>query len=287
MRTNCRSVVSMAAFAAVVVGGVGAGVAMAAPTGNPAADGWISGGNAMANGSYIRGAGLWSFEMYASNMTLAPGSALLNTVGGSTWNPGDEVIGLGGVFTAAPSAPDNGWGPFSSYTGATNTNTTSSLRMLGKFGSDPAAWSASTLVPGNGNGNGSHSGGFGGLGSVLLANSAADLGSFASGSLRLPSVAQIYTGASAININPAVGRMMYIYDSSTLVSSWQLFLNVSLLDSLYGGTYADLPAWGDRHSISLQRGTNSTLLQDSMMIPAPGAAVMLGLFGLSAARRRR
>lgn len=286
MRTTfSRSVVSMGAVALVAL--VGGASALASPTGNPAADGWISGGNALANGSYIRGAGLWSFEMYASNTTLAPGSALLTTVGSSTWNVGDQVLGLGGVFVAAPSAPDNGWGPFSSYTGATNTNTTSSLRMLGKWGTDPSSWSASTFVPGNGNGNGSHSGGFGGLGSVLLANSAADLGSFASGSLRLPSVAQIYTGSSAINIDPSVGRMMYIYDSSTTVSSWQLFLNVSLLDSLYGSTYSDLPAWGDRHAISLQRGTNSTLLQDSMMIPAPGAAVMLGLFGLSAARRRR
>lgn len=286
MRTNCRSVVSMAAFAAMV-GGVGAGVAMASPTGDPAADGWISGGNALANGSYIRGAGLWSYDMYASNLTLSSGSALLNTVGGSTWSVGDQVIGLGGVFVAAPSAPGSGWGPFSSYTGATNTNTTASLRMLGKFGSDPSAWSASTFVPGNGNGNGSHSGGFGGLGSVLLANTAADVGSVTSGTLRLPSISQIYTGSSAINIDPSVGRMMYIYDSSTLVTSWQLFLNVSLLDSLYGGTYADLPAWGDRHSISLQRGTNATLLQDSMMVPAPGAAVMLGVFGLAAARRRR
>lgn len=265
-------------------------------SGNPSADGWVYGGNSMENGVYVRGGGIFSYGVYQQNIVLSAGSNLLSTVSGSTWSIGDQVIGLGGVFVTSPTAPAAGWGPGSSYstsqsTGAggsasVNGNVTSSLRMVGKFGTDANAWGASSLAPGGGNGLGSTSAGHGGIGAITLGNSVGDITGTASGLLRLPSVAEIYTGSGTVSISNTVGRMVYNYGSGGIVTSWELFLNVTLVQTLYGGSYADLPAFGDANIVTTQRSTNATLFHDAV-VPTPGAAAILGLGGLAAARRRR
>lgn len=261
-------------------------------TGNPFADGFGYGGHSMANGNYIRGGGLFSYNLYSAGFNLTSGSNLLTPVGSSTWNVGDQIIAVGGVFNAAPSESANGWSS-GTYTPANvgdtvNSNITSSLRMVSKFGSSPTSWGASTVLPGSGNGLGSDSAGHGGLGSIVIGNTAADVTSVASGTLRLGTVAQLYDGTSSVAISSSVGRMIYIYDTAGNVSSWQTFLNVTLTNALYSGTYADLPNFGDRVNVATQRGTSSSRFHDALVVvPTPGSAALLGMAGLMAARRRR
>jgi hypothetical protein len=268
----------------------------------------------MARETYIRGGGIFSYTTYGQRFSVPAGSPLLSTGQGTfNWNAGDEVIGLGGVFITAPTAESNGWGPASAYStsqstggggsAAINGNITSSLRMVAKFGTSPdpyssgppasGSWLASTLVPGGGNGLGSDSAGHGGLGSVILANTAADLTGTPSGTIRNPSVAQMFNGVSAVAIDPRVGRMVYIYDGSNTTRSWQVLLNVSVLNANYfgqllgGQSITDTPQWGDRGNVAVQRGTNSVLIHDALFVPAPGAASLLALAGLASVRRRR
>lgn len=267
-------------------------------TGNPFADGWSAGGNSMSNGVYIRGGGLFSYEVYATSFQIQAGSNLLTTVGGSTWSQGDQVVGIGGVFTSSPSAEDNGWGSGSSYNtsqataggGSTsiNGNISTSLRMVGKFGSSSTAWSPSTIAPGLGNGEGSSSSGHGGVGSVLYGTSVGEVANFTNGVLRLPSVGEIYDGTNSVSLDAKYGRI--VLQKGSLVTSWQVMLNITLLDADFGATYSDLVGVGDRHNVSVQRSTNSRLFQDALVadpVPEPATMTILGLGALAALRKRK
>jgi len=285
----------MAAFATI---------ASANPTGNPGLDGWQAGGNSMANGTYIRGAGNFGYTTYISEFTVAAGHNF-NSIGTMAWNVGDQVIGIGGVIDHnTPIASLNGWS--GSYTGvATNANLQSASsggRMVSKFGASASAWSASTIKPGSGNGLGSDSSGHGGTGSVLIANSNGDFPSTASGTLRLPSVFRIYDGASSINLDAAsgieVGRLIYNWSVDgagfNVIDSWQALLNVTLLNSLNGtaalggNTFADLPTFGDRHNIAMQRGSGDVTdaLIQANPVPEPATMVALGIGAAAVIRRR-
>lgn len=274
-------------------------------TGNPAADGWTAGGNSMANGTYIRGGGIFSYTTYGTNFVVAPGSNLISSAGTFSWNAGDRILALGGVFVTAPTAEDNGWGPGSSYSTSQSTggggsssingNITTSMRMIGKFGNSPVAytgpgmgsWTASTIAPGGGDGLGSDSAGHGGIGSVVIGNSVGDIGSVTSGTPRLPTVAQIYNGAGTTPVDVRVGRMVYVHASS-IVSSWEMLINLDVLAANYGGTFSDLPQVGDRGNVAVQRSTNAVVFHDALVtVPAPGAAGAIALGGVLAMRRRR
>jgi len=282
--------------------------AHANPTGNPGADGWQAGGNSMSNGTYIRGAGNYGFTTYVTEMTLAAGHQF-NAVGSQQWNVGDQVIGIGGVIDFnTPIASANGWGAGSSYTGsATNVNLQSSssgTRMVSKFGTTASAWGPSTVAPSAGNGLGSASSGHGGNGAVTIANSDGDFPGTPSGTLRLPSVMEIYNGTSSINLSSSAGveagRLVYnwsVINSFNIITSWEAFINVTMLNAMNGtaslnnNSFADLPMFGDRHNIAIQRGTSSTLFTDALVqanpIPEPTTMAALGLGAAAVLRRRR
>lgn len=257
----------------------------AAQTGNPVADGWLySGGNSAANGTYIQGAARMNYTPYATTFTLTAGSPLLSGTAGFQWNVGDTILGIGGVFTVtAPTAAANGWPSYSMT--MDNADRTSSMRIVAKFGTSPTSFGPSTVAPGSGNGASSFSGGAGGAGSILINNTVGTLIGTPSGQVRLPDQAQIYTGSGVANIDVNYGRLVYVHDGS-VASSWEALINLTLLNANIGMLYGDLPQYGDRHDVALQRSTNASV--DALVVPAPGAAAAVGmaLVGTLARRRR-
>lgn len=291
----------LAAWGAIVAATLVSSLASAQTiTGNPFADGWTAGGNSMANGVYIRGGGLFSYQTYVQSFAIQAGSNLLATTSGSTWSVGDTVIGIGGVFESGPTAEDNGWGAGSAYDtsqavaggGSTsiNGNISTSLRLVSKFGSTATSWSPSTIAPGLGNGAGSDSSGDGGVGSVLLATTVGEIASYTNGVARLASVAQIHQGPTSIALDAKYGRIFLQKNSSNIVSSWAAILNSTLLEADLGHLYADLPGVGDRHNIAVQRSTNSRLFNDALIadpVPEPATMTVLGMAALAAWRKRQ
>jgi hypothetical protein len=129
---------------ALVALGLLSASALAAPvTGSPAADGWLVQGNSLQDGTYIRGTGGWSFDLYSNASTLGASDALV----GGNWQIGDLVVGLGGEMTGQYIYWPN---------------------IVAKFGSSSATFSPSTVASPNGNGNGSFSSGMAGLGGVQV-----------------------------------------------------------------------------------------------------------------------
>ncbi|HZW06843.1 MAG TPA: hypothetical protein VFF65_06940 [Phycisphaerales bacterium] len=260
-----------------------AGVALG-QTGNPIADGWLyAGGNSHENGTYVQGAARMNYGTYATTFTLGAGSPLLSSTAGFQWNIGDTILGIGGVFTVtAPTAAANGWGSYSST--VDNADRTGSMRIVAKFGTSPTSFGPSTVAPMAGNGASSFSGGAGGAGSILINNTVGTLLGTPSGQVRLPDQAQIYTGSGVVNIDVNYGRLVYVHNG-TVASSFEALINLTLLQSNIGMAYGDLPQYGDRHDVALQRSTNASV--DALVLPSPGAAAALGLGAVAGLRRRR
>jgi len=251
--------------------------------------GWTSGGNSLALGNYVRGNGLFDYEMYTTAFSLSGGSPLL----GTGWQAGDSVLAIGGLINQA----------------ALNENLSQSVRLVAKFGTDANAFSASTFVPTGGNGNGSFSGGAGGDGAILIGtdgptNGPGHLNPTTTGTNTsifvgpgAPGPGVVYTmpisqrydsGSVDTSITTDIGKFVFLFDSGNVLSSWQIFLNRSLLaDVLPAGE--EVPDLGHRAIMTLQRSTSSTLFTDSLItvVPTPSSAALLGLAGLAAARRRR
>lgn len=252
-------------------------------TGNPFADGWTKGGHSFQNGTFIRGDGLFSYDTYAHTFTVQAGSNLEISDGATSWLAGDKIIGIGGIFVTPPSAIDNGWASYSSN--SYNTNLTTSLRMVSKFGTSPTAWSASTTAPAGGNGANSFSGGAGGVGAYLMGNDPYDVVGIAGGTLSLATTSQIYTGSGTVNVSNRVSRYIFQETSADIVTSWQSLLNVSLLERQVGFVYGDLPQFGDRHNVAVQRGTGVT--HDALApVPEPATMTVLALGALAVLRRK-
>ena len=286
------------AFAAVVTLGLCAAAgtpALAAElSGNPFADGWAATGKtSLDNGTYIRGAGNFAFDLYATSYALDPASSLIASTAadlGFEWLPGDQILGMGGIVVPGEPAANYGWGNVSGD--AINTvNLTTSVRIVSKFGTSPASWSASSVAPNAGNGQGSSSAGHGGVGAILLGTTVGDINATNEGTYYLPTSATQYRLIET-NVNAKAGRIMFDLDGGGLLGSWQSILNVSLLQrnvAAYSFTGADYPQAGDRGNQALQRSMNTTLLTDALVtVPEPGSALaMLALAAAAALRRAR
>ena len=108
-------------------------------TGNPLSDGWVDHGDSLAAGTFIRETASWNFDVFSAAFTLSAGNALVN---GTTWQVGDQILGMGGVLNGAqPILP----------------------RLVAKFGTTAATFKPSTtaapdLPPATYNNNGTVSG---------------------------------------------------------------------------------------------------------------------------------
>lgn len=278
--------------------------ALATPiTGNPAADGWTSFGNSLQKGVYVRGEANYGFNTYSTSMTIASGSVLDITDGSYSWRVGDTVLGVGGEF-ASITAGAAGWGGFSGNAVNSLLPAVYGPKLLAKFGTSASTFSASTLAPGAGNGLGSN-GTNGGSGAVQVRASdsypdhydPAYLRSWHddSGALLPPAKSSHIerVGTSAPDLR--VARLIWLWDPITSgPGSWEILLNVSLLDRTQPVAAGWTPAIGDKAILSVQNvnAFYTDGLVTTTAIPEPGTIVLLvtgaiGLLAYAWRRRRR
>ncbi|TVR70029.1 MAG: hypothetical protein EA415_13440, partial [Sphaerobacteraceae bacterium] len=226
---------------------------MQEPTGNPQADGWVSGGNSLDSDVFVTGTGAFAYEIYTTAFTLEAGSSLL----GDGWNTGDQVVGLGGFI----DPEDN------------NPNLTHSVRIVSKFSSGYDSWSApgtgsfsgaggdgalllATRAPLSPSGNTEHLNPFAGYGSSRVATE------LVPGEIHEIPLLQRRVSGSTVQPGTEAGKFIYLSngpdfvdtssgESAPLLSSWQVFVNVSMLDD----EVAPIPEEGHNAVQSLQRST--------------------------------
>ena len=267
-------------------------------TGSPASDGWTSMGHSLASGIYTRGNANYGYNIYSAALTVNAGSNLEIADGSFSWLVGDTVLGVGGSF-ADITAAAAGWGAFSGNSVNSQMGQANGPKLIAKFGTADATWSASGIAPGSGNGSGST--GDGGSGTVfvrssgwfhatdpLLSQDTDTTWSANSGQLMELDKANHISRVGTSAPDTRVARIIWEYDAvSQKPSSWQILLNVSLLDRVTVGFAGLTPAPGDLTIVSVQ--DRDSAFTDSVIrtVPAPGAAALLALAGLVGVRRRR
>lgn len=274
----CRAVgVLLLAFAAF-----SSSAGAASVTGDPAADGWLYQGNSLAAGTYIRGTGGWSFDVYSNAFILSP----LDSLVGGNWQSGDQIVGLGAKTTGQYIYSPN---------------------LVAKFGSSTATFSPSTVPAPNGDGNGSFSSGMAGLGGVqvdynyefsgtVLRSDQAPL----SGQLIKPDNVLYDDGSplfSLVSRNQDFARVVALFnrvDGADILESFEIILNLSYLgDSTRLGIAGPggIPALNGKSDLAVQRFANeytdAYLLTSPAPVPVPPALWLFAsaLAGLRLARR--
>jgi hypothetical protein len=254
-------------------------------TGSPVADGWTSDGVSTNSGTYIRGAvdpgnlasDDFTFNVYSTTFTLS--SAL------GPFNSGDVLLGLGGV---------------------NNSGFILGPRIVAKFGSSGANFSASTIAtPGNGNGSFPTNSGMGGVevafwyqfsGNVLSPSSQ-------NGGIEYPNTATnaqdlvLYnvnnTGTTSnLNAYAAVIALFTLSGGKDVLTSWEAVVDVTAL----AASFSQVPVSGGLADMALQEtyagspaGFTDALIPAVIPEPSTYSLVLLSVaaFGWAIARRRQ
>lgn len=284
------------ALGAAVVLGLGITAVQGADvSGDPSVDaGWTYYGHSLQQGTYVTGVANFAFDAYGAGFTIAAGSNLEIADGVNSWVAGDTVLGVGGVFRTITNE-EAGW----TIGGAQNLYLDSTgPKLQAKFGTSAATWQTSTVAPTSGNGSSSSSAGGG---RVQVRTS----GFFQTGTPHSgqdePWTLDGNSGQLLIldkddhiewsnTVDKRVARMIWIYDADQAhVVSWQLLLNVSLLERVAPAEFTGLlPGIGDLAIMTVQSGSGSPYTDALVsVVPEPASLGLLGLGALGLMRRRR
>jgi len=233
-------------------------------TGNPSTDGWQGYGNSLDSGTYIRGSGGFSFQVYSDTLTLTSTNSPLYE--DTFWNTNDTILCLGGVTTGQYIYEP---------------------RLVAKFGSSGANFSASTVASTNGNGNGSFSGGNAGVGGVQVDyeyefkdSPTNQLASGQVGLINNPDDLLYYTPQGSTNFGisayAAVDADFTLVGGADVLESFEVFLDITQLQQ--DGEFTNgLPVAHGLSDMALQQ--NQDIYTDALVneVPEPSALALTGL----------
>lgn len=219
---------------------------------------------------------------------------------------GDTVVAVGGHFRSITDG-EAGW----SITGTAinsllpTTSPYTGPKLQAKFGTSAATWVASTTAPDGGNGNSSSSNGGGRVqvrtsgyfqtGTPTVGQTEPWTWDGNSGQLLvLDKESHIDWDGGDPSVDKRVARMIWNWDETeNQVASWELLLNVSLLDRVKPVSFSGLfPAIGDKAILTVQDGDNAftdAVVTTAAAVPEPASVVLLmcGVLGLLARRSNR